>query len=137
LHGQKIFYAGINKKDEIVDYLSAPKNVLWAMLDVREVGRDRPEFPFVFQGKTLYLQIGSARLACSAQVPLVPIGIRYDRIHRVHNLFVGTAIASDSDPIEMTQQALAQLEKFSDQSPNQYFHDMDYFATPAAAKGNL
>lgn len=135
LHDQKLFYAGLNSKSEIVDYLSVPGNLLWAMLDVREVGRERPEFPFVFHGKTIYLQTGSARLACSAGVPFIPVSIKYNQTKKVHDLFVGTAIKPDSDPIKMTQAALLQLEQFTDLSTNQLFHDMGYFSVPAELNG--
>lgn len=131
LHNQKLFYAGINPKSEIVGYLSSPKNLLWAMLDVREVGRPRPEFPFIYQEKTIYLQTGSARLACSAGVPLVPVAIKYNRNRRYHDLFIGSAIMPNSNPVEMTQAALKQLEQLTDQNTNQLFHDMDYFSAPA------
>jgi lauroyl/myristoyl acyltransferase len=135
LHGQNLFYAGINKKSEIVDYLSLPRNLLWAMLDVREAGRPRPEYPFFFQGNTIYIQTGSAQLACSAGVPFVPIGIKYNPINKVHDLFIGAAITPSADPIKMTQAALQQIEKFTDKNSSQLFHDMDFFSAPAGLTG--
>lgn len=130
LHQQPIFYAGKTSSQEILQYLAKPRNLLWAMLDVREVGRDRPEFPFVFQQRQIYLQTGAARLACRAEVPLVPMCIQYSGEARRHNLYFGTPLLPEIHPNEMTQLALTQLEMHVAKQPKQFFHDMSFFSAP-------
>lgn len=134
LHQQPLFHAGLTPRQDIVQYLTKPRNLLWAMMDVREAGRERPEFPFVFKSRQIYLQTGAARLACIAGVPFVPMNIKYNRSERRHHLYIGDPIAPINSPDEMTQQALTQIEKYIFDQPEQFFHDMDYFSVPAPIK---
>lgn len=131
LHQQPLFHAGITPRQEILEYLAKPHNLVWAMLDVREVGRDRKEFPFFYLQRQIYLQTGAAQLACLAGVPLVPMCIQYNREEGRHHLHFGSPISPENSPIEMTQQAITQLEKYVDNQPQQFFHDMDYFSVPS------
>ena len=131
LHEQPIFYAGVTPRDQIVQYLSKPHNLLWAMMDVREAGRDRPEFPFTFQERKVFLQTGAERLACIARVPLIPMCIKYDLSRKQHNLYIGEPISPGESPIEMTQKALTQLEVHTTDDPEQFFHDMNFFSVPS------
>lgn len=131
LHQQPLFHAGITPRQDIVQYLAEPHNLLWAMMDVREVGRDRPEFPFIFQEQQIYLQTGAARLACLADVPFIPMCIKYNRAERRHHLHFGSPIPPGNSPTEMTQQALTQLERHIVNQPQQFFHDMNYFSVPS------
>lgn len=130
LYRQPLFHAGITSRQDIVRYLAEPHNLLWAMLDVREVSRKRPEFPFHFLERQIYLQTGAARLACLAEVPLVPVCIQYTLEERRHHLHLGSPILPDKTPVEMTQQALTQLENHVTSQPQQFFHDMDMFLVP-------
>lgn len=131
LHQQPLFHAGITPRQEMLQYLAKPQNLLWAMLDVREAGRDRPEFPFSFLQKQIHLQTGAARLASRAGVPLIPMCIQYIRKEQRHHLHFGLPISPENSPAEMTQQALTQLEKFVVNQPEQFFHDMNYFSASA------
>ncbi len=128
-----IFYAGQTSRQDINDYLKQPRNLLWSMLDVREVGRIRPEFPFYFQGRELYLQTGAARLATAADVPLIPVCIKYHPDEQRHRLQIGTPIYSDCSPVEMTKAALLQLSGMIGSQSAQFFHDMAYFSIPSSS----
>ncbi len=130
LYGQPLFHAGITPPREMVRYLSKPKNLLLAMLDVRESGNIAKESPFSFLQKQIYLQTGPARLARLAGVPFVPMCIRYEPEERRHHLYLGLPISSENSPIEMTQQAIAQLERYVAGQPRQFFHDMSLFQEP-------
>jgi lauroyl/myristoyl acyltransferase len=130
LYRQPLFRAGITPRHEMERYLAEPRNLLWAMLDVREAGRERPEFPFLFLQRQIYLQTGPARLASFAGVPLVPICIQYNLEERRHHLYLDSPIWPDKTPIEMTQQALTQLEQYVINQPEQFFHDMNQFVVP-------
>lgn len=130
LQRQSIFYAGKTSRNEIINTLQKKNSLIWSMLDVREVGRERPEFAFDFQGTKIYLQTGSARLASLANVPLIPICIQYNLDEKRHHLYIGEPILSKNSPIEMTQAALIQLESIVSTQPNQFFHNMDYFSSP-------
>jgi lauroyl/myristoyl acyltransferase len=131
LQQQVLFRAGVTPVQDIERYLSKPHCLLWAMMDVREAGRERPEFPFEFQQRQIYLQTGAARLASQTGRPFVPIHIKYNRSEKLHHLHFGSPISSNNSPVEMTQQALTQLEKHLDDQPQQFFHDMNYFSVPA------
>ena len=130
LYRQPLFRAGVTPRQHMVRYLAEPHNLLWVMLDVRETGRERPEFPFLFLQRQLYLQTGPARLACLAGVPLVPMCIQYNLEERQHHLHFGSPVWPDKTPIEMTQQAITQLEMHIARQPQQFFHDISIFLEP-------
>ena len=133
LQGRDFFYAGKSSKNEIVEFLKVPHRVLWSMLDVREFGRERPEFPFDFLGGGVYLQLGTARLAKSANVPMIPVCIRYDAAKKRHHLHIGEAIPPDLDERAMTQQALWQIQALIRDDMTQFFHDIKDFSRPSLA----
>lgn len=133
LYGQPLFHAGITPPREIVRYLAVPHNLLLAMLDVREAGGTAKEFPFSFLQRQIYLQTGPARLACLTGVPLVPMCIQYNQEERRHHLHFGSPVWPIKSPIEMTQQAIAQLETYVAGCPQQFFHDLiNAFSAPSA-----
>lgn len=135
LYRQELFHAGITPPREIVRYLAVPHNLLLAMLDVREAGGTAKEFPFSFLQRQIYLQTGPARLACLAGVPLVPMCIQYNQEERLHHLHFGSPVWPVTPPIEMTQQALTQLEPYVVGRPQQFFHDLiNVFSLPSAPK---
>lgn len=135
LYRQPLFHAGITPPREIVRYLAAPHNLLLAMLDVREAGGVAKEFPFSFLQRQIYLQTGPARLACLTGVPLVPMCIQYHPEERQHHLHFGAPVWPDKTPIEMTQQAITQLEQYVVMHPQQFFHDLvNVFSSPSPLK---
>jgi len=127
---EKFFYAGRVEKNKIVSFLNNPQSILWAMIDVREAGRDREEYPLIFQDKTYYFQIGPAKLACLSNVPYVPTCIKYDLKSKKHNLYIGTPIMPTISPLVMTQLALNQISQMIGSDHTQFFHDLNYFSTP-------
>jgi len=131
LYRQPLFYSGVSSPRQIMRYLAEPGNLLLAMLDVREQKNLVKEYPFQFLQGQLYLQVGPARLACLCGVPLVPMCIQYNPEERKHHLYFGAPVWPNDDPVEMTQQALTQLEKYIEQEPRQLFHDLiNAFAVP-------
>ena len=132
LYRQPLFHAGITPPREIVRYLAEPHNLLLAMLDVREAGVIAKEYPFPFLQRQIYLQTGPARLACLAGVPIVPMCIQYNLEERRHHLHLGSPVWPDKTPIEITQQALTQIEPFVAGQPQQFFHDLVHaFSAPS------
>ena len=134
LYRQPLFHSGITPPRELVRYLAGPHNLLLAMMDVREANSKATEFPFVFLQQKIYLQTGPARLARLAQVPLVPTCIQYNPRERRHHMYFGSPVEPDTTPIEMTQQAIAQLEQEVGDLPQQLFHDLaNIFSSPSQA----
>lgn len=132
LYRQPLFYPGITPPRELVRYLAEPHNLLLAMLDVREAGVATKEFAFTFQQRQIYLQTGPARLACLTGAPLVPMCIQYNQKERRHHLYLGEPVWPDKNPIEMTQQAITQLEPYVAEQPQQLFHDLvNAFSSPS------
>ncbi len=132
LYRQPLFHAGITPPREIVRYLAQPHRLLLAMLDVREAGHVTREYPFSFMQRQIHLQTGPARLARLANVPLVPMCIRYQQEEQRHHLHIGSPVWPDQTPIETTQQALNQLEPYMSDQPQQFFHDLaNAFASPS------
>lgn len=127
----EFFYAGKSSKNEIVDFLQGRDHALWSMLDVRESGRERPEFPFDFLGRKIYLQLGTARLARVAETPILPVCIKYDATLRQHHLHIGTEISPCLDEWTMTQLALQQIQEWIGDDMSQFFHEIDDFSRPS------
>ncbi|MEI7682554.1 MAG: hypothetical protein WCK07_24385, partial [Betaproteobacteria bacterium] len=132
LYQQPLFHSGITPPRELVRYLTEPHNLLLAMLDVREANGKAKEFPFVFLRQQIYLQTGPARLARLAGVPLVPTCIQYNQHERRHHMHFGSPVEPDKTPVEMTQQAITQLEQYVGGLPQQLFHDLaNIFSSPS------
>jgi len=107
-------------------------NLLGMALDVREHGQRHKEARLRFLGEDIYMQLGPARLAHAAGVPLVPMSIRYDAGTRCHRLSLGAPIWVDESPHATTQRLLDFLQQDPAQAPEQLFHDIARtFRTPA------
>lgn len=132
LQGQDFFYSGYTPRAEIIQYLQMPGNVLWSMLDVREYGRERPEFPFNFHNKTLYLQLGTARLAHAAATSILPVCIQYNHELRKHQINIGPEIPCYLDEHTMVQKALLWIQETLGDNMSQFFHDINDFSKPSA-----
>ena len=128
IQGEKLFYAGLNKRSEIVDYLGKPNSVLWAMIDVREFGRNPKEYPFTFQDNVVYFQVGAAKLAILANAPFIPTCIKYNPENKFHDLYIGKPIAPTDSPLAMTQLALDQIGEIIKEDHVQFFHDLNFFS---------
>ncbi len=115
-----------------LNWLKSTGHVLGVVLDVREYNQKYKEHPFQFLGHTLYMQSGPARLACIAQVPMVPATIQYHPKERCHHLFFDSPVFPNGDPQQMTQQLLQSLEMHLIEVPEQQFYDIiAEFSRPA------
>lgn len=122
LYRQPMFSTGSPPRT-LLNWLGTAGNMLGVVLDVREHGHKIREYPMNFMGNSIYIQIGPAKLACLAKVPLIPMTIRYSPEERRHHLYFSTPILP-TDPVEMTQQALDVLGKYVELAPNQLYQDI-------------
>lgn len=130
LYGRRLFSTGESSRT-LLKWLKPTGRLLGVVLDVREYGQKLKEHPFVFLGHPIFMQSGPARLACLANVPMVPMTIQYNRAEQRHHLYFDAPIPPRDDPVGMTQQALAALEKHVAAAPQQQFQDIvTGFAAP-------
>jgi lauroyl/myristoyl acyltransferase len=123
LYGHPLLYTDQSPRQSI-KWLKTTGHILGVVLDVREQGQKYEEHPFQFLDHTLFMQSGPARLACIADVPMVPIAIQYRPQERRHHLYFEAPIFPDSDPQRMTQQVLQTLGKYLISVPEQQFYDI-------------
>lgn len=139
-HAEKAFWQGVHRRGSILygqdliysdqsprlalEWLRTKGHTLGVALDVREHAQQYKEYPMQFLGKTVYMQIGPARLACMAKVPMVPAIMHYCPKERRHHLYFGAPILPDASPQQMTQCALAAMEKYVMADTNQQFYDI-------------
>ena len=122
LYGQRLFSTAESPRT-FMKWLATPGHMLGIVLDVREYGLKLKEHPFVFLGHPIFMQSGPAKLACLANVPMVPMTVQYNRAEQRHHLYFDAPIPP-GEPVEMTQQALAVLEKYVAAAPEQLFNDI-------------
>jgi len=99
-------------------------HLLGMALDVREYGQRHKESLFEFMGEKIYMQYGPARVARSADVPLIPMSIRYNQPAQLHHLRFGPPVRVDKDPRQATQTLLDFFSDDSLEEPAQLFHDI-------------
>ena len=105
-------------------WLRTPGNALGVVLDVRETARPQKESPFRLLGQQITMQTGPARLAEIARVPMIPMVMQYQPRERRHHLHLLPAIFPRGDPDDATRQALAGMEAFVGEMPEQQFYDI-------------
>jgi lauroyl/myristoyl acyltransferase len=120
LYGHPLFYTDQSPRLSI-KWLKTAGNILGVVLDVREHSQKYEEYPFQFLGHTLFMQCGPARLACLADVPMVPVTIQYRPKEQRHHLFFDAPIFPSGNPQDMTQRALQTIEKYVINNPEQQF----------------
>jgi len=130
LYERPLFMTGDSPRS-MLKWLDSPSHLLGIVLDVREQGVETKEYPFTFMDSPIIMQVGPARLACMALVPMLPMNIQYHPEERCHHLTISQPIMPSNDPIEMTRQALHALDTSVRQVPEQFFHDIiTVFADP-------
>jgi lauroyl/myristoyl acyltransferase len=108
--GHQIFYNDQSPRFPL-EWLKTKGNVLGMNIDVREAEKIHKEYPFDFLGKKIYLQVGPARMAILANVPIVPTIVQFDPKEKVHHLYIDEPVYPNNDPQAMTQQVLLAFEK--------------------------
>jgi hypothetical protein len=130
LYGQPLFLTGSPPR-EMLTWLTAPTRLLGVALDVREQGVKIREYPFIFHGARIMMQIGPARLARLAGASIIPMTIQYHPLEKRHHLYFDAPLSSTDDPFAVTQRLLDQLGRRVSQAPQQMFHDIGAaFAAP-------
>ncbi len=131
LYGQPLIFSDESPRKALA-WVKAG-NLLGLALDVREYGQPHKEDRFTFLGQTIYMQTGPARFAALAQVPLIPMTIRYDASLQMHDLSFFDPVWVGGSAGEATQRVLNSLAEAVRQCPPQQFHDVaSSFRTPAS-----
>ncbi len=123
LYGHPLFFTDQSPR-QAINWLKTTGHTLGVVLDVREQGQKYEEDTFQFLGHTLFMQSGAARLACIANVPMVPATIQYCPRERRHHLYFDDPVFPNGNPQHMTQQLLCTLEKRMSGVPEQQFYDI-------------
>ncbi len=123
LYGHPLFFTDQSPRQPL-GWLKTTGNILGIVLDVREHDQKYKEDPYQFLGHTLFMQSGAARLACIANVPMVPATIQYCPRERRHHLYFDDPVFPNGNPQHMTQQLLRALEKRMSGVPEQQFYDI-------------
>lgn len=123
LYGHPLFYTDQSPRLPI-RWLKTTGNVLGVVLDVREHNQKYEEYPFQFLDHTLFMQYGPARIACIANVPMIPTTIQYQPKEQRHHLYFDAPVFPNGNPQYMTQQVLQAMEKYFISAPEQQFYDI-------------
>lgn len=124
-YGYDIFYTDQYSR-RILEWLKKPGIALGVALDVREHGQFPPESEICFNGTTLWVQTGPAKLARLSRSVIVPCSIEYVPEFRVHELRFYSPVDpqfTQSDH-RTTQEVFSALEDVYLRSSNQVFHDL-------------
>lgn len=134
IYSRPLFYA-----DEPVSHLLAwlrQGGLLGVSIDAREVGRRQRCDLFDFLGHRLYLNLGAARLARLAEVPVYAMTIQYNSKLRRHDLYIGRP-RRVTDHVSALQQALDDMAPIVARQPAQLFHDLfGIFSSPPETTGH-
>lgn len=104
--------------------------LLGVSIDAREVGRRQRYGLCDYLGHRLYLNLGAARLAQLAGVPLHAMTIQYDIRRRRHDLYIGPP-RRVVDHVSALQQVLDDMAPIVARQPAQIFHDLvGIFSSP-------
>jgi len=118
LYGQPLFHNHKSPRRPL-RWLKTKGNVLGVALDAPVNGRRWRQQPCKYLDSTIYMQTGTARLACIANVPLIPVSIQYDPEKCQHHLYIDEPVFPDKDVHSMTQRVIQKLEKHFARAPKQ------------------
>jgi lauroyl/myristoyl acyltransferase len=134
-YGYDIFYTDQSPR-RIIEWLKQSGVALGVALDVREHEHFPPERQIHFNGTTLWVQSGPAKLARLSRSVIVPCSIEYVPEFRVHELKFYPSVdpqQTESD-YHTTQKVFSALQEVYTRSPQQEFHDlMQIFSQPHQA----
>jgi lauroyl/myristoyl acyltransferase len=124
-YGYDIFYTDQSPR-RILEWLKKPGITLGVALDVREHGQFPPESEIRFNGTTLWVQAGPAKLARLSRSVIVPCSIEYVPKFRVHELRFYAPVDPQHTQSDQhtTQEVFSALEDAHVRSSQQVFHDL-------------
>ncbi|MDD2558033.1 MAG: hypothetical protein RBR43_06995 [Desulfuromonadaceae bacterium] len=131
-YGTEIFYTDQTPR-KILNWLKRTGSVLGVALDVREHEQYPTEHEILFNGGTLWVQTGPAKLARVSRSVIVPCSICYVAEHRVHELTFHAPVEplQHQSDAQVTQHVFSALEHAYIDYPRQEFHDlMGVFSHP-------